>query len=103
LELLSAETGYFFSFHSVQSVNYPGQMSLFKNFLADLYAWIEEPYRLNIPASAVRGKTKLEINVTDLERRKIHKDGIHYPRSLYPCTAPTVNSSLESKSGTNTE
>jgi len=103
LELLSAETGYFFSFHSAQSVNYPGQMPLFKNFLADLYTWIAEPYRLKIPASAIKDKTQLEIAVTDLETRKIHKDGIHYPRSLYPCNAPTANPLLESKSGMNTE
>jgi hypothetical protein len=86
LEVLSRETGYFFSCHSVLSVNYPGQIPLFKNFLGDLYAWIAEPYRLKVPASAIKDKTKLEITVTNLETRKIHQDGIHYPHICIPVT-----------------
>jgi hypothetical protein len=87
LALLSAETGYFFSFHAVRSVNYPGQKPLLKAFLGDLYAWIAEPYRVRAPATAVKDKTKLEITVTNLATREVHQDGIHYPRSLYPCVA----------------
>jgi hypothetical protein len=88
LDLFSAETGYFFSFHSVRSLNNPGQIPLFENFLDDLYAWIAEPYRLRIPASAIKDKTKLEITVANLETRKIHQSGIHYPRSVYSCATP---------------
>ncbi len=88
LELLSAETGYFFSFHNVRSLNYPGQMPLFKNFLADLYAWIAEPYRLGLSGFDIKNKTGLEIDVKNLDTQKVHRDGIHYPRSLYPCDAP---------------
>jgi hypothetical protein len=87
LEVLSAETGYFFSFHNVRSLNYPGQMPLFKTFLGVLYAWIAEPYRLRVSGLDIKHKTGLEINVKSLDTRKIHREGIHYPRSLYPCAA----------------
>jgi len=93
LDLLSAETGYYFSFHAVQSLHIPGQIPLFQNFLADLYAWIAEPYRLQIPASTIKGKTQLEITVANMETRKMHKDGIRYARSLYPCAAPSETDS----------
>src|SRR5579862_1217884 len=88
LELLSAETGYFFSFHDVRSLNYPGQMPLFKNFLADLYAWIAEPYRLRFSGFDIKDETGLEIEVKNLDPQKLHRNGIHYPRSVYPCDAP---------------
>lgn len=87
LETLSAETGYFFSFHDVRSLNYPGQIPLFENFLGDLYAWIAEPYRVQLSGSGVKDKTELEISVKNPEARKIHREGVHYPRSLYPCAA----------------
>jgi hypothetical protein len=90
LDLASAETGYFFAFHGVRSLNIPGQMPLFHAFLGDLYAWIAEPYRLKIPVSTMKDKTQLEISVANLETRKVHKDGIHYARSLYPCVAPPL-------------
>ena len=83
LEDLSYETGYFFSFHAVHDLKLQGQMSLLEDFLADLYAWIAEPYRLGIPASAIKDKTTLEIAVTKMEARKIHD--IHYPHTLFPC------------------
>ncbi len=41
---ISHATGYFFSFHSVQALNIPGQISLFKGFLGDLYTGIAGPY-----------------------------------------------------------
>ncbi|MBZ5719830.1 MAG: hypothetical protein LAO03_05565 [Acidobacteriia bacterium] len=90
LESLSAETGYFFSFHAAHNLNQPGQMTLFQGFLADLYAWIAEPYRLSFSSAAIRGQTKLEVTVANLETRRVHQDGIHYPHSLYPCVAPAV-------------
>src|SRR5713101_5906947 len=71
LEVLSAETGYFFSFHNVRSLNYPGQIPLFETFLADLYAWISEPYRLRLSGLDIKDKTGLEINVKNPESRKI--------------------------------
>lgn len=85
LESLSAETGYFFSLHAVHNVNQPGQMSLLKEFLADLYAGIAEPYRLSIPASAIKDQTRAAFAVSNLEKLRVHKDGIHYPHSIYPC------------------
>lgn len=88
LELLSAETGYYFSFHNVRSLNYPGQVPLFKNFLSDLYAWIAEPYRLRLSGFDIKNKTGLEIDVKNLDTEKVHRNGIHYPRFLYPCDAP---------------
>ena len=88
LELLSTETGYYFSFHDVRSLNYPGQMPLFKNFLADLYAWIAEPYRLRLSGFDIKNKTGLEIDVKNLDTQKVRRNGIHYPGSLYPCNAP---------------
>jgi hypothetical protein len=98
LELLSAETGYFFSFHAVHNLKIQGQMQLFKGFLADLYAGIAEPYRLRIPASSIKDQTRLEITVTNLETRKIHQDGIHNPHSIYPCAAPVEKAPLISVS-----
>ena len=88
LESLSAETGYFFSFHAVHNLNQPGQMSLFKGFLSDLYAGIAEPYRLSIPKSGMKDEARLEVSVTNLEARRMHQDGIHYPHLLYPCAVP---------------
>jgi hypothetical protein len=88
LEDLSYETGYFFSFNAIHDLNYPGQMPLFENFLTDLYAWIAEPYRLRISASAIKDKTDLEITVANRGTRKINDSGIHYPHSFYPCAAP---------------
>lgn len=85
LQLLSTETGLFFSFHPVASLNMPGQLALFENFLSDVYTWIAEPYRLTLPRPAGRESAKLEVVVSDMETRRVHREGIHYPRSLYPC------------------
>lgn len=85
LETLSADTGYFFSFHSVQSLGIRGQLPLFENFLSHLYTWIAEPYRLRFSTSSFDNDSSFEISVTEMEARKIHRSGIHYPHSLYPC------------------
>lgn len=84
LQLLTAETGFFFSFHPIPALNMPGQLPLFENFLSDVYTWIAEPYRLTLPRPA--NPAKLEITVSEMETRRVHRDGIHYPRSLYPCS-----------------
>lgn len=85
LEIASAETGYFFSFHPVQQLQMRGQMPLFENFLSDLYTWIAEPYRLKIP-SITKDRSTLEITLNSMDERRIHRDGIHYSRTLYSCS-----------------
>lgn len=85
LESLSAETGYFFSFHAVRDLNHPGQMLLFENFLANLYARIAEPYRLKIAATEMKDETEVNVSAADMEARKIHQSGIHYPHVLLRC------------------
>lgn len=86
---MSAATGYFFSFHSVESLHLQGQTKLFERFLADLYAGIAEPYRLKIPMPDIRGGVKLEIAVTEAKEHKINARDVHYPRSIYPCLPST--------------
>jgi hypothetical protein len=86
LQRLTAETGFFFSFHPIAALNMPGQLPLFENFLSDVYTWIAEPYRLTLPRPASKDMAKLEVAVSNIEARKAHREGIHYPRSLYPCS-----------------
>jgi hypothetical protein len=97
LQLLTAETGFFFSFHPIAALNMPGQLPLFENFLSDVYTWIAEPYRLALPRPANKDLAKLEIAVNDMEARRVHREGIHYPRSLYPC--PTQPGKLSDAHG----
>jgi hypothetical protein len=85
LEMLSAATGYYFSFHTARALNQPRQLPLFKGFLADLYTWISRPYRLAIPATAIKASSKFEVTVADAKTRKIRNGGIHYPQSINPC------------------
>ena len=82
LDSLSAETGYFFSFHAVRNLKISGQMTLFEGFLADLDAWIARPYRLRFGNRDGNGLVPLEIDVAQMEARRIRKGGIHYPHSL---------------------
>jgi hypothetical protein len=84
LETLSADTGYFFSFHAIRDLAAQGQMPLFENFLSDLYTWIAEPYRLRFSTQPLETASRLEISVTEMEARKINSRGIHYPHILYP-------------------
>lgn len=93
LQLLSSQTGLFFSFHPVASLNMPGQLPLFENFLSDVYTWIAEPYRVTLPIPANEGPAKLEVAVSDMESRKVHREGIHYPRSFHPCSTEKVSDS----------
>jgi len=85
LETLSADTGYFFSFHSVRNLGIRGQLPLFENFLSDLYTWIAEPYRLRFSSSSFEDGSRLEISVTETGVRKINSQGIHYQHMVYPC------------------
>jgi len=91
LETLSADTGYFFSFHSVRSLGIRGQLPLFENFLSDLYAWIAEPYRLRFSTSSFDDGSHLEISVADMEAHKINSRGVHYPHMVYPCPNQAPN------------
>ena len=85
LALLSAETGYFFSFHAVHNVKRPGQNDLVKSFLSDLYASIAEPYRLTIRTSAGRDPLELKVSVVNLKDPDIRLREIQYPKAIYPC------------------
>jgi len=86
LEALSSDTGYYFSFHAVRDLSYPGQIPLFKNFLTDLYTWISEPYRIRASVSPVQEGTTLEISLPEMDTRKVSQRGIHFPHSMYGCT-----------------
>ena len=90
LQKMSSATGNYFSFHSVQALNHPGQTPLFEGFLGDLYARIAEPYRLRIPMSDIKGQTKLEISVKNMNDRDVRASGIYYPRLTYPCVPPKL-------------
>jgi hypothetical protein len=85
LQKMTAETGYYFSFDAMESLNRPGQMRIFEIFLSDLYRRIAEPYRLRAPAFASSGRAKLEITVANSEARKIRPSDMHYPQFIYPC------------------
>jgi hypothetical protein len=82
LETLSANTGYYFSFHAVRSLGMQGQTALFEDFLGGLYTWIAEPYRLQFSSSSLVSGSSVEISVSAMESRKMHAEGIHYPQSL---------------------
>jgi hypothetical protein len=86
LESLSAETGYFFSFHAVRNLKLAEQAPLFKAFLADLYAWIAQPYRLSFDDLNIKDRPPMSIDVAQMDARSIHKNGIHYPH-LLPCAS----------------
>jgi hypothetical protein len=85
IDQISHATGYFVSFHSVQALNFPGQMALFKGFLGDLYAGIAEPYRLKIDLST-SGKTSLNLLIKDGKARNIRQLDVHYPHFIYRCS-----------------
>jgi hypothetical protein len=85
LETLSADTGYFLSFHSIQNLGVRGQMPLFENFLSDLYKWIAEPYRLRFSSSSFESGSSLEVSVTEMKACKINSRGVHYPHRVYSC------------------
>jgi len=84
LASLSSETGYFFSFHAVHNLKLAGQEPLFKGFVADFYAWIVQPYRLSFEGRNIKGRPPMEVDVAQMDARKIHKNGIHYPHFI-PC------------------
>ena len=88
LDLLSHETGYFVSFTAPESLSFPGQIRMRKDFIADLYAGIAEPFRVSIPGPSVRSPVKLEIDIANLKKRKISIEDVRYPRSIYPCVTP---------------
>jgi hypothetical protein len=85
LAKMTDATGYPFSFHSVVSLNTPGQIRLFEGFLSDLYAGIAEPYRLSIPVTNSGGQIRLTISVTNLKERSINERDVHFPHFIYLC------------------
>jgi hypothetical protein len=87
LAKMTAATGYPFSFHSIASLNMPGQIRLFEGFLSDLYAGVAEPYRLSIPITNSSGEIRLSISVTNQKERSINERDVHFPHFTYPCPA----------------
>ena len=83
---ISHATGYFFSYHSVDTLNFPGQMTLLEGFLGDLYAGIARPYRLKIIQTA-SGKSAIDLTIVNGETRNIRQGDVHYPHFIYPCTS----------------
>jgi hypothetical protein len=82
---VSADTGYFFSFHSVDQLKLPGQTALFEHFLADLYSGIASPHRITIPIAPSADELKVEVTIGKNSELGIHKDEIHYPHIIYSC------------------
>ena len=83
---ISHATGYFFSYHSVEALRFPGQLTLLEGFLGDLYAGIAQPYRLRISSKA-SGKAPVDLTVVNAEARHIFPSDVHYPHFIYPCTS----------------
>jgi len=83
---ISHATGYFFSYHSVETLKIPGQMTLLEGFIGDLYAGIARPYRLKIVQTA-SSKSPVELTIVNGETRNIRQDDVHYPHFIYPCTS----------------
>jgi hypothetical protein len=83
---ISHATGYFFSYHSVEALRFPGQLTLLEGFLSDLYAGIAKPYRLSISPNP-SDKAALDLAVVKAETRNIRRDDVHYPHFIYPCTS----------------
>ena len=81
---ISHATGYFFSYHSVENLKFPGQTTLLEGFLGDLYAGIARPYRLKIVQTA-SGKSPLDLTIINGETRNIRQNDVHYPLFIYPC------------------
>jgi hypothetical protein len=91
LDKMFAETGYPFSFHTMETLNRPGQMRIFESSLTDVYRRIAEPYRLRGLTFGSNGRVKLEITVANSEDRKIRPSDLHYPQFIFPCvTAPAT-------------
>jgi hypothetical protein len=82
---ISHATGYFFSYHSVEALKFPGQIPVLEGFLGDLYAGIAKPYRLTISLNT-SGKTALDLAVVNGKDRNIHQGDVHYPHFIYKCT-----------------
>ncbi|HEV1995108.1 MAG TPA: hypothetical protein VGR03_12325 [Candidatus Acidoferrum sp.] len=89
LESISSATGYFVSFHSLEALALKNQPALLKDFLAELYAGIIEPYRLRIPASGLQGPLDLKIELANAAERGIRPADVHYPQYVYACDLPT--------------
>jgi hypothetical protein len=81
---ISHATGYFFSFHSVDALKFPGQVALLEGFLGDLYAGIAQPYRLKVSLNT-SDKAALDLSVVNGKDRNIRPDDVHYPHFIYPC------------------
>lgn len=84
-DTISHATGYFFSYHSVETLKIPGQSTLLEGFLGDLYAGIAQPYRLKLVQTA-QGKAPVNLTVVNGEARNIRKGDVHYPHFIYPCS-----------------
>jgi hypothetical protein len=83
---ISHATGYFFSYHSIETLKLPEQMTLLEEFLGDLYAGIARPYKLKIVQTA-SGKSPLELTIVNGETRNIRQGDVHYPHFIYSCTS----------------
>ncbi|MGH9712792.1 MAG: hypothetical protein ACRD5M_05775 [Candidatus Acidiferrales bacterium] len=84
---MTGHSGYYFSFRSAQNIREHGLFGIVQSDFAGLYAGMAEPYRLRIKTSGIEGRTRLEITIKNLDARKIHPVDIHYPLSIYTCTA----------------
>jgi hypothetical protein len=84
LDQLAHLTGYFVSYHSLETLAQAGQSRLFRNFLGDLYTGIASPYRVEIPRASISTQSSLEIEIN----RETYEHDIHYPQVTYPCAIP---------------
>ena len=86
LDQMSRETGYFVSFHQVESLKEPLQMTLLNGFMSDVYAWIAQPYRLRIRPVRAKEAASLRIEVLNTKVRVPRADAPYYPHMIYPCS-----------------
>jgi hypothetical protein len=85
IDQMSRETGYFVSFHQVEALKGPLQMTLLDGFMSDVYSWIAQPYRLRIRPVPAKETASLHIEVQNPKARVPRADTSYYPHTIYPC------------------
>jgi len=86
LDEMSRETGYHFSYHQIEALKLPYQMTLLNGYMSDVYGWIAQPYRLRIRPVPAKDAARLRVEVMNSEGRVPRADTLYYPHAIYPCS-----------------
>lgn len=86
-EGMTRSSGYFIGYHDLRSLDQPGQIDLMEDYMRDLYGWIASPYRLRMESADIEKPAELTVYLSDAAERGIRDYQIHYPGTLYPCSA----------------